>query len=394
MDIPTQPAPKQSFILPVFLSILTFVLLLSTIYLAYRNIQLQKQLFVLQNPPNSPSAPISPTPDPTADWKTYTNRKYGYSLKHPNDYLVGYADVRSGTFNKSSGNEDQVDFLPSGSDEFNNFLQIQVSDIKSFNKTLSELVDGIYQQQKSHFQTTDISSIEKSKFGSYDDYEYTFSGQAFYTFSWDGTVKSGKYKAIIFQKDGNIYSFYLKDSDIFNQILSTFTFLEQNTLVSPNENILLTIVNRPGGDLTPKKIQFDYQRASTDTISLIEDKDIANTQKGFVVKRNGATVTIIPEFEGFPMAHTSNQVTEMVNTSLNAGKIYRTPTESAPNNYTYSTFYKAGSSCGDVKPNTVACSATNIETDRDVGLSITCSANVQDVNLCDEIVKTLSFKWE
>ena len=94
------------------------------------------------------------------------------------------------------------------------------------------------------------------------------------------------------------------------------------------------------------------------------------------------------------MAHTSNQVTEMVNTSLNAGKIYRTPTESAPNNYTYSTFYKAGSSCGDVKPNTVACSATNIETDRDVGLSITCSANVQDVNLCDEIVKTLSFKWE
>jgi hypothetical protein len=174
---------------------------------------------------NSTAQPTTiPTNKPTIDWKIYANTKYGYSLKHPNDYLVGYADVRIGTFNKSNGNEDQVDFLPSEVEEFNNFLQIQVSDLKSYNKSLTEVIDGIYQQQKSHIQTTDISSVAKSKFVGYDDYEYTFSGQAFYTLSWGGTVKSGKYKAIFFQKDGNIYSFYLKDTDIFNQILSTFKF--------------------------------------------------------------------------------------------------------------------------------------------------------------------------
>jgi len=45
----------------------------------------------------SPSSPtpipttvelISPTPDPTADWKTYTNNRWGYSFKYPSNWFL------------------------------------------------------------------------------------------------------------------------------------------------------------------------------------------------------------------------------------------------------------------------------------------------------------------
>lgn len=31
--------------------------------------------------------PASPTPDPTADWQTYTNEEYGYSIMYPKDWF-------------------------------------------------------------------------------------------------------------------------------------------------------------------------------------------------------------------------------------------------------------------------------------------------------------------
>jgi len=36
-------------------------------------------------PTPTPGAVATPTPDPTANWKIYTNTKYGYSIKYPED---------------------------------------------------------------------------------------------------------------------------------------------------------------------------------------------------------------------------------------------------------------------------------------------------------------------
>jgi len=39
-------------------------------------------------PTPTPGAVATPTPDPTANWKTYTNTKYGYLIKYPKDWIL------------------------------------------------------------------------------------------------------------------------------------------------------------------------------------------------------------------------------------------------------------------------------------------------------------------
>lgn len=173
-----------------------------------------------------PTAQISPTPAGTANWKIYTNKKHGYSINYPTEYLSGFADVITGVFSQSNGTENQLDILQSEADKFNNFIQIQVSDVAEHNKKLPELVNEIYQKQKEHPQTTTISPLIQSTFNGIADFEYTFSSNVFYTLSWSGVVTPGSYKTILFQKDTTLYAFYLKNTDIFNRILSTFKFIE------------------------------------------------------------------------------------------------------------------------------------------------------------------------
>ncbi|HUS59959.1 MAG TPA: PsbP-related protein [Nevskiaceae bacterium] len=48
----------------------------------------QKQIQPGPQPTPTPVVEATPTPDPTANWKTYTNTKYGYSIKYPEDWSV------------------------------------------------------------------------------------------------------------------------------------------------------------------------------------------------------------------------------------------------------------------------------------------------------------------
>jgi len=43
----------------------------------------QRQVQLVPQPTPTPGLVATPTPDPTANWKTYTNEKYGYSIKYP-----------------------------------------------------------------------------------------------------------------------------------------------------------------------------------------------------------------------------------------------------------------------------------------------------------------------
>lgn len=87
----SQPKNKP-LVIPVLLVIL-LLLLCSTAFLYYQNMQLKNMLASYQTQPvvsPTPTAYQSPIPtiDPIANWKTYTGEKYGFSIKYPAGWRV------------------------------------------------------------------------------------------------------------------------------------------------------------------------------------------------------------------------------------------------------------------------------------------------------------------
>jgi hypothetical protein len=66
----------------IFVSVLGIFVFAGAVFGAYKLGQRQ-----VQPPQPTPTPEVAtPTPDPTADWKTYTNTEYGYSIKYPKDW--------------------------------------------------------------------------------------------------------------------------------------------------------------------------------------------------------------------------------------------------------------------------------------------------------------------
>ena len=124
---PEAPAPaavnKTSANLTVPLVLLLLLSLGGTGYLAYQNMQLQKQIAGTKTISYaSPSPSASATPDPTANWKTYTDPKGFFTFKYPSDFTSStdtgllndptkswIFDVQYGNSSKSA--QDQVNSL-------------------------------------------------------------------------------------------------------------------------------------------------------------------------------------------------------------------------------------------------------------------------------------------
>lgn len=71
--------PKHNYLLIVILIILLFVIIASSFFWGKRLLT----LFSKTNPIPTITPKITITPDLTADWKTYINNDFGYSLKYP-----------------------------------------------------------------------------------------------------------------------------------------------------------------------------------------------------------------------------------------------------------------------------------------------------------------------
>ena len=74
--------PVKSWFKIVLFSILGIILAAGLVFAGYKLAQL-KQVKPGPQPTPTPVVVATPTPDPTANWKTYTNTKYGYSIKYP-----------------------------------------------------------------------------------------------------------------------------------------------------------------------------------------------------------------------------------------------------------------------------------------------------------------------
>lgn len=71
--------PKTKFpVMSLVLSLFIIVLLVSTVFLYYQNMQLKNMLASYQNP-----ASPTPTTNPTADWETYSNALMNFSINYP-----------------------------------------------------------------------------------------------------------------------------------------------------------------------------------------------------------------------------------------------------------------------------------------------------------------------
>lgn len=92
-----QNIPQKNIFKPLFflfLGLFLAILIILTLFLIKANKTIQITENIISSPTSIPTPTlippqisITPTTDPTADWKTYTNSTYKYSIKYPNNWL-------------------------------------------------------------------------------------------------------------------------------------------------------------------------------------------------------------------------------------------------------------------------------------------------------------------
>lgn len=199
-----EPVPPQVPQLPKSpLFPLLILLLVTTLLLAYQNMQLKKQIVALQIFPIPPISQITPTTtvDPTENWQTYQDVKSGYSFAYPNGLTIRMNE--NGVIN----------FLDSQDDTKFNFAGFQI---------LSPTEYQQYQDQR----------------GVLDQINYTDAQDR----TWSTDMVLGEvfnFTGILNQNDTytvvSLQSGFGEESDngnsfrtLANQILSTFKFLPED----------------------------------------------------------------------------------------------------------------------------------------------------------------------
>ncbi|KKT75484.1 MAG: hypothetical protein UX31_C0042G0002 [Candidatus Nomurabacteria bacterium GW2011_GWA1_46_11] len=182
----------------------------------------------LPQPATSTPAPL--VVDPTANWKMYTNTKYGYGIKYPPRWVLMGPDQEAKTSNFTSIRESAKTYPlhdiaiqsygPSTDKDIEQFKQLTVSWVwKDKPSQKSILVNGVEAWVK----------------------------EGLMNFS-DGKLYWRKY--ILVQGKNNLIEVSWWDSSdrsqetTFNQILSTFKFTDQKSVSESDKNAILTTVSK------------------------------------------------------------------------------------------------------------------------------------------------------
>ena len=191
---PPMPAKPKSWFL-ILLIIFIILLSLGTAgFFAYQYVQLKNQ--VIQTKPTPVTSP-SPTPDPTANWKTYTNTA-GYSIKYPASFTTQL--IAAGAGNKEANAETRNLFIyKSDAPEpyLERYINLEIFQVKP-----------TYNQGTITKTTLDNKTVEKIVIPD---------------------AKFDIYSAQLVNK-GFIEIYVLSDptkKEVANQILSTFKFVDQ-----------------------------------------------------------------------------------------------------------------------------------------------------------------------
>ena len=174
--------------------------------------------------PALPSSTVSPTPtatpDPTADWKTYTNTQYGFEFKYP---LSGYYKEY---FFDSTGVEVRVDDTPL-------FFVTYYSNFES--ATYDARLGGGSPKNLFEWASYYLENARRTVFMGMEAVEGTNSG--------DGLDPNDYYITIFFEKNNRYYDISYRidiKKEVSDQILSTFKFIEPTAciqVITPARNI-------------------------------------------------------------------------------------------------------------------------------------------------------------
>lgn len=203
--------------------------------------------------PVYPTVAVSPTPtpDPTADWETYTDEKLGYSIRYPSGFEVSPEGDNSITVEKKSS-------LPGrGPDNFVYISVLPVKDITkggayNFGTYRFDLLDKLEVGESTvPVGTDDPKAIEGNNYTRIEDLTILgkmsklFENSRPYEFP-EGTVEHRTY----ILNGNNMYlvgAYFSESGDVtkllFNQILTTFTFSDAASSISAE--------GTPSATLTP-----------------------------------------------------------------------------------------------------------------------------------------------
>lgn len=177
----TQKTAKDNHWLTITsMAVFVILSLAATIFLYSQNKQLKKIISNSITP--SPIATPSPTPNPTANWKTYTDNKYNFSIKYPPHIATGSAGV-SGTFANTpvlveSFSDPKT--VREGTDAPFDGFTIWFSNIPS-GMTFEKFIDNeLKLMSQSPFAPTDKLVKEPIKIGDLEGYAITFSSTTRY----------------------------------------------------------------------------------------------------------------------------------------------------------------------------------------------------------------------
>lgn len=245
------PKPKNNSIilLAVFL---VLVSLGSLGFWAYKNYFASSPVALPQ--PTAQVVVPTATPDPTANWKTYTNSVYNYSVKYPSDFTIfengmGGGDIQKATaiFITSSGNK-KVESPALGITVRSDTSTLESVATKHYQKLITNILTESEKQTASKnlgYAVSDNKAtnvITTSTFLGFPSFQFTINGSTIDDGASEYGVPSETHHYIWFEANKKFFLISFTKTTIMDQILSTFKFF-----VSPSATPITTYICPPNG---------------------------------------------------------------------------------------------------------------------------------------------------
>ena len=209
---PSSPNPSRFRIL---LIIIIFIILTITTVFASFLIKSQNNSPSASPSSTPPTSPPSPTPDSTVNWKTFTSQKFNFSISYPSNY-----------FEEADRIPGFLYLLPPKDATYLKNTGISVKVYQPIKDTLEKYISDNFK---------DTTSKETLNINSLPGYKMTSHGSK----NLGESIETHYFYIALLKKDEDIYNIsldsidyneYIKSSSLFDQILSTFKFID-----SPDE---------------------------------------------------------------------------------------------------------------------------------------------------------------